>query len=224
MNTFVLDGKTVSVWPGSQPGAPAVYLNTYGEEGGRVRAEMAKLGCPDCSLVAVSGLDWDKDLSPWPAPAVRRGEEPFAGGAAEYLDWMTGSLLPAARALLPGTPCWEGLAGYSMAGLFAVWALSRTDVFRRGASMSGSLWYPGIQDDLMEHLPRHAPDCLYFSLGSKESKTRNPLMAAVEENTRAIQAFCREQAITTTFQLNPGNHFRDTAARTAAGIAWMLEQ
>ena len=224
MNTFVLDGKTVSVWPGSQPGAPAVYLNTYGEEGGQVRAEMAKLDCPDCSLVAVSGLDWDKDLSPWPAPAVRRGEEPFAGGAAEYLAWMTGSLLPAARALLPGTPCWEGLAGYSMAGLFAVWALGRTHVFRRGASMSGSLWYPGIREYLMEHLPQHAPDCLYFSLGSKESKTRNTLMAAVEENTRAIQAFCREQGITTTFQLNPGNHFRDTAARTAAGIAWMLEQ
>ena len=222
MNTFVLDGKTVSVWPGSQPGAPAVYLNTYGEEGGQVRAEMDKLGCPDCSLVAVSGLDWDKDLSPWPAPAVRRGEEPFAGGAAEYLAWMTGSLLPAARALLPGTPCWEGLAGYSMAGLFAVWALGRTHVFRRGASMSGSLWYPGIREYLMAHPPR--PDCLYFSLGSKEGRTRNPVMAAVEENTRAIEAFCREQGITTTFQLNPGNHFRDTAARTAAGIAWMLEQ
>lgn len=222
MTTFELDGKTVSVWPGSQPGAPAVYLNTYGEEGGQVRAEMDKLGCPDCSLVAVSGLDWDKDLSPWPAPAVRRGEEPFAGGAAEYLAWMTGALLPAARALLPGTPCWEGLAGYSMAGLFAVWALSRTHVFRRGASMSGSLWYPGIREYLMAHPPR--PDCLYFSLGSKEGRTRNPVMAAVEENTRAIQAFCREQGITTTFQLNPGNHFRDTAARTAAGIAWMLEQ
>ena len=215
MNPFVLDGKTVSVWPGSQPGAPAVYLNTYGEEGGQVRAEMDKLGCPDCSLVAVSGLDWDKDLSPWPAPAVRRGEEPFAGGAAEYLAWMTG-------ALLPGTPCWEGLAGYSMAGLFAVWALGRTHVFRRGASMSGSLWYPGIREYLMAHPPR--PDCLYFSLGSKESKTRNPVMAAVEENTRAIEAFCQGQGITTTFQLNPGNHFRDTAARTAAGIAWMLEQ
>lgn len=222
MTTFELDGKTVSVWPGSQPGAPAVYLNTYGEEGGQVRAEMDKLGCPDCSLVAVSGLDWDKDLSPWPAPAVRRGEEPFAGGAAEYLAWMTGALLPAARALLPGTPCWEGLAGYSMAGLFAVWALSRTHVFRRGASMSGSLWYPGIREYLMAHPPR--PDCLYFSLGSKEGRTRNPVMAAVEENTRAIQAFCREQGITTTFQLNPGNHFRDTAVRTAAGIAWMLEQ
>ena len=222
MNTFVLDGKTVSVWPGSQPGAPAVYLNTYGEEGVQVRAEMDKLGCPDCSLVAVSGLDWNRDLSPWPAPAIRRDEEPFAGGAGAYLKWMTETLRPAARALLPGTPCWEGLAGYSMAGLFAVWALSRTHVFRRGASMSGSLWYPGIREYLMAHPPR--PDCLYFSLGSKESKTRNTLMAAVEENTRAIQAFCRGQGITTTFQLNPGNHFRDTAARTAAGIAWMLEQ
>ena len=139
MTTFERDGKTVSVWPGRGPGAPLVYLNTFGEEGAQVRAEMDRLGCPDCSLAAVSGLDWDRDLSPWPAPAIRREEEPFAGGAGDYLRWMTGTLRPAVRAVLPGDPCWEGLAGYSMAGMFAVWALCQTDVFRRGASMSGSL-------------------------------------------------------------------------------------
>ena len=124
--------------------------------------------------------------------------------------------------MLPGDPCWEGLAGYSMAGMFAVWALCQTDVFRRGASMSGSLWYPGVRDYLLGHLPQPAPDCFYFSLGSKESKTRNPALRTVEEDTRAVEAFYREKGIPTTFQLNPGNHFRDTAARTAAGIAWLL--
>ena len=222
MTTFELDGKTVSVWPGRGPGAPLVYLNTFGEEGAQVRAEMDRLGCPDCSLAAVSGLDWDRDLSPWPAPAIRREEEPFAGGAGDYLRWMTGTLRPAVRAVLPGDPCWEGLAGYSMAGMFAVWALCQTDVFRRGASMSGSLWYPGVRDYLLGHLPQPAPDCFYFSLGSKESKTRNPALRTVEEDTRAVEAFYREKGIPTTFQLNPGNHFRDTAARTAAGIAWLL--
>ena len=223
MTTFERDGKTVSVWPGRGPGAPLVYLNTFGEEGAQVRAEMDRLGCPDCSLAAASGLAWDRDLSPWAAPAIRREEEPFAGGAGDYLRWMTGTLRPAVRAVLPGDPCWEGLAGYSMAGLFAVWALCQTDVFRRGASMSGSLWYPGARDYLLGHLPQPAPDCFYFSLGSKESKTRNPALRTVEEDTRAVEAFYREKGIPTTFQLNPGNHFRDTAARTAAGIAWLLQ-
>lgn len=224
MTTFTLDGKTVLVWPGSRPGIPVVYLNTYGPEGQQVREELDRLECPDFSLVAVSGLDWNRDLSPWPAPSIRREEEPFAGGAEAYLAWMTGTLLPAVQPLLPGNAPWQGLAGYSMAGLFAVWALCQTDVFRRGASMSGSLWYPGVKDYLLKHLPRPLPDCLYFSLGSKEGKTRNPFLRTVDENTRAIEAFYRSQGICTTFQQNPGNHFRDTAARTAAGIAWMLVQ
>lgn len=37
-----------------------------------------------------------------------------------------------------------GIAGYSLAGLFALYALYKTDVFTRVASMSGSLWFPGI--------------------------------------------------------------------------------
>ena len=216
--------KTVAIWPGRKPGAPVIYLNTYGEEGQQVRQEMDRLGCPDCSLVAISGLDWNRDLSPWAAPAIRREEEPFAGGAADYLKQLTGEILPAVQRLLPGETAWRGLAGYSMAGLFAVWAMGQTDAFRRGASVSGSLWFPGIREYLLTHRPRAVPDCLYFSLGSKESKTRNPALCTVEENTRAIEAFYRGQGIETIFQLNPGNHFRDGAARTAAGIAWMLER
>lgn len=223
MKTFAVEGKTVTVWPGQKPGGPVIYLNTYGQEGQQVLEELEKRACPDFSLVTVCDLDWNRDLSPWAAPAIRRGEEPFSGGGPAYLACLTGRILPEAETLVPGGVAWRGIAGYSMAGLFAVWALSRTGVFRRGASMSGSLWYPGIRDYLAAHLPRPLPDCLYFSLGSKERKTRNPALAAVEENTRAIEAFYRGQGVRTVFQLNPGNHFRDTDARTAAGIAWMLE-
>lgn len=222
MTSFIVEHRTVTVWPGRTPGGPVVYLNTYGQEGQQVLSELEKLGCPDFSLATVSGLDWDRDLSPWPAPAVRQSEEPFGGGAPAYLECLTGRILPAVEAQLPGGVSWRGLAGYSMAGLFAVWALTQTGLFRRGASMSGSLWFPGVKDYLFSHLPVPAPACLYFSLGSKESKTRNPVLRTVEEDTRAVEAFYRGHGIDTVFQLNPGNHFRDTAARTAAGIAWML--
>ena len=39
---------------------------------------------------------------------------------------------------------YHAIAGDSMAGLFAVYALYRTQVFSRVASASGSLWYPGL--------------------------------------------------------------------------------
>ena len=190
-----------------------------------MRAEMAKLGCPDCSLVAVSGLDWDKDLSPWPAPAVRRGEEPFAGGAAEYLAWMTGALLPAARAPAAGNPLLGGAGGVFHGGAVCGVGPGPHPCVPAGGQYVGLSvvpGHPGIPDGAAAPARPRLP--LFLPGQQGEQDPEPPLWAAVEENTRAIQAFCREQGITTTFQLNPGNHFRDTAARTAAGIAWMLEQ
>lgn len=36
MGTFTIAGKTVSVFPGTAPNAPAIYLNTFGQEGRQV--------------------------------------------------------------------------------------------------------------------------------------------------------------------------------------------
>lgn len=71
------------------------------------------------------------------------GEEPFAGKAGETLDWITGSLLPYLheKELIP-----EGvkkyIAGYSLSGLFALWAFMVSTEFDGAVSCSGSLWFP----------------------------------------------------------------------------------
>ena len=65
---------------------------------------------------------------------------------------------------------------------------------------------------------------MYFSLGSKESKTKNPILRTVQENTEEISAYYQSQKIDTVFQLNPGNHFVQSVERTAAGIAWILSR
>lgn len=217
-------GKTVSVFPGKNPDAPAIYLHTFSEEGQQVFAELHKNEFPDFSLIAISDLDWSRDMAPWDSPPVFRNAAPCTGGADDYLHLLTGSILPAAEKELSGTPCWRGLAGYSLAGLFALYAMYQTDAFSRIASMSGSLWFPGIKEYIASHEVRRLPDCLYFSLGDKENKTRNPVLKTVRENTELIHSYYRDKGIPTAFQLNPGNHYSHAAERTAAGIAWLLRQ
>ena len=90
--------------------------------------------------------------------------------------------------------------------------------------MSGSLWYPGITEYISSHTMKKTPDYLYFSLGSKEARTRNPYMKTVQENTEKIEEYYRGKGISTVFQLNPGNHYKDAEKRTAAGIHWLLDR
>lgn len=200
--------------------APVVYLCGAGEDVEALRASLAD--APPHSLVCVSGFDWERDLSPWPAPPLGRGR-PFAGGAGECLPLLTEAILPQAEALLPAPPAWRAIAGYSLAGLFALWSLGQTDIFSRAASMSGSLWYPGFLDYLAARTPPRRPDGIYLSLGDREARARDPVLKTVRRATEAVAARFRAQGIPTALEFPPGNHFENVTERTAAGIRWLLE-
>ena len=224
MRTFTADNRTISVFPSAEPGAPIFYLNTFSDEGKKVYESAQAAGCPPFALVAISDLDWNHDMVPWDSPPAFKHAEPCTGGADDYLRLLTEEIVPMAERELGGSPCWRGIAGYSLAGLFALYAIYRTDLFSRVGSMSGSLWFPGMKEYIFSHEPRRRPDCMYFSLGDKESKTRNPVLRSVRQNTEEIQAFYQARGIDTVFQLNPGNHYDHASERTAAGIAWLLSR
>lgn len=224
MRSFAIGQKQIDVFPGAEPGSPAVYLNTYGREGAQVFRLLQEGGCRDLSLVTVSGLAWDHDMAPWDIPPISEKGTPCTGGAGDHLKLLLDQILPEAEKALPGIPSWRGIAGYSLAGLFAVYSIYQTDVFSRVASMSGSLWFPGIKEYILSHTPLKKPDCMYFSLGDRERRTRNRLMRCVQENTEAIHGFYQAQGIDTVFQLQPGNHFQNSVERTVAGIRWMLDR
>ena len=141
-----------------------------------------------------------------------------------YLRLLVEEIIPRAEKELAGPPAWRGIAGYSLAGLFALYAIYRTDMFSRVGCMSGSLWFPGFKEYIFSHEPKSRPDCIYFSLGDKEAKTRNPVLKTVQENTEEIQTFYQNKGIDTVFQLNPGNHFVQGIERTIAGIQWLLSK
>ena len=224
MQPFTIGSKTVSIFPSIEPEAPITYLNTFSDEGQKVYGAAQPDGCPPFTLVTISNLDWNRDMAPWDSPAAFKNGKPFSGGADDYLRLLVEEIIPRAEKELPGPPAWRGIAGYSLAGLFALYAIYRTDVFSRVGCMSGSLWFPGFKEYIFSHEPKRQPDCVYFSLGDKEAKTRNPVLKTVQENTEEIQTFYQNKGIDTVFQLNPGNHFVQGEERTTAGIEWLLSR
>ena len=224
MHAFTINGKAVDVFLETEPGAPIIYLNTFSGEGQKVYEAAQAVGCPLFSLVTISNLDWNQDMAPWDSPAAFKNGEPFTGGADDYMRLLVEEIMPRAEKELAGPPAWRGIAGYSLAGLFALYAIYQTDVFSRVGCMSGSLWFPGFKEYIFSHEPKRRPECIYFSLGDKEAKTRNPVLKTVQENTEEIQAFYRSKGIDTVFQMNPGNHFVQGIERTIAGIQWLLSK
>lgn len=173
------------------------------------------------ALVSIP-VDWNRDLSPWPSPGVFRAGGDFAGGAPAFLQHLTEEIIPRAEAQLPLPVGRRFIAGYSLAGLFALWAAHSCGRFHGAASMSGSLWYEGF-------LPWAQAQCCqvrsaYLSVGDREAKTRNARMAPVELCTRDMASLLTTRGVETTFTLERGGHFDDPTGRIARGISWLLSR
>lgn len=223
-HTFCISDKKVTVYPTSVRDRPVVYLNTFSDNGGNIYQALCNLDCRDFTLVTISDLAWDHDMAPWDIPPISENDTPCTGGADEYLQLLLNEIIPKAENFIPGNILWRGLAGYSLAGLFALYSLYHTKIFSRIASMSGSLWFPGFQDYVFSHEMKISPEHIYLSLGDRECKTNNPYLKTVQEYTEKICDFYSNKGIDTVFQLNSGNHYKNAVQRTASGIEWILRR
>ena len=167
------------------------------------------------SLAAFMIKDWNQELTPWAAPSVF-GKVPFGNGAGKTLKFITSQLLPEVQENIPHLI----LGGYSLAGLFALWAGYQTDRFEGIAAASPSVWYPQWIDYASEKKP--LAKSVYLSLGDKEEKAKNPVMAQVGNTIRKQHELLTEQKINTILEWNAGNHFVDSDKRMAKGFAWLI--
>lgn len=220
---FEFEGKKIKVYPGPA-GSPAVYVNSFEDEGDLLNQALRDRNCPPHSLIVISHLVWGSDLSPWNCPSLFKGDDSYDGGADAWISALEKEIIPHVEELLGRAPSFRLIAGYSLAGLFSVYALYKSSCFSMAASMSGSLWFPGFLEYTKTHAMVRRPDALYFSLGDKESRTRNAVMRTVGEKTEAIYEDCRKAGLNTIFEWNPGNHFQDPEGRQARGIVWALSQ
>ena len=176
-------------------------------------AELRKLTNQSFCLIAIKVQNWNDDLSPWASPAVF-GKENFGDGAADTLTRVLRYYEDENKVYIIG--------GYSLAGLFALWAAYQTDVFKGVAAASPSVWFPGFTEYMKDN--RLQADHVYLSLGDKEEKTRNPVMATVGDRIREASRLLMDQGINTRLEWNSGNHFRDADIRTAKAFAWVMKQ
>ena len=218
--TFVI-GECRILLQQPQSAAPqtVVYLHADPAQAHALCRRLGELptDCP-FALVSVDGVDWNRDLSPWPAPKAFKGGTDFGGGANAYLKTLTQEILPAAEQALPAAPARRILAGYSMAGLFALYATYQTDKFARAACMSGSLWYDGFLDFMKTRQPPRWPEFVYLSLGNKEKQTKNSRLAAVEERTREAASLLCAAGVRVLYREQEGGHFANVPERLAEGV------
>lgn len=196
---------------------PVLWLHSFPGEAEQIWAKTRR----NYILIAVTGMDWNAELSPWPAAKAFASGEDFAGQAADYLTVLTKQLIPEAEGLLPFAVADRGLVGYSMAGLFAVYAMYHWANFSRIGSISGSLWYDGwLEYALTQPMASHPK--IYLSLGSKEHVVRNERMSVVKQSTDRL-AVCWRQSCTVRYDTEPGSHFTDPLGRISRGIDRLLD-
>ena len=172
-------------------------------------------------FAAIPVESWNDALSPWEAPAVW-GKQGFCGKAGDTLRFLTEQVIPTLEQrfhlpenvkIIPG--------GYSLAGLFALWASTQTDLFYGVAAASPSVWFPGWMEFEQQH-PMQTQH-IYLSLVDKEEHTRNATMAAVGENIRTLHRELAERGKSCVLEWNSGGHFKDTDLRTAKAFRWVME-
>ena len=93
-------------------------------------------------------------------------------------------------------------------------------LFAAVAAVSPSVWFPKWD----EYAGKHAvqTERIYLSLGKREEKTRNRVMAAVGDRIREQYKQLQEQGIQTTLEWNEGNHFQESDVRCAKAFIWCV--
>ena len=234
----IISGLSIYTQMSSVAGAPVVYLLGDMADNSPVQVPVG------VSLVHI-GVDlWEENFSPWCAPRVFAKGPNFGDGAQKTLDTLINHVIPWTESELTDPPTYRVLVGYSLAGLFSLWAGVSQQVargcqhdataphvdapaatFQRIGAVSGSFWFPGLLDYVDQQLSGGAVGLThaYLSLGDREARTPNPQIMHVRENAKLLASKLESAGITSTFELNRGNHFQNVEGRMQKALDWLVK-
>jgi len=221
----IISGLSIYTQMSSVAGAPVLYLLGDMADNSPVQVPVG------VSLVHI-GVDlWEENFSPWCAPRVFAKGPNFGDGAQKTLDTLINHVIPWTESELTDPPTYRVLVGYSLAGLFSLWAglsqacITPISTFQRIGAVSGSFWFPGLLDYVDRQLSggvvglTHA----YLSLGDREARTPNPQIMHVRENAELLASKLQNAGIISTFELNRGNHFQNVEGRMQKALDWLVK-
>lgn len=160
------------------------------------------------SIAVIENINWNDDMTPWPAEGVFKKAKPFGGQAASFLDKLTNEIIPEIEKTLSVEDAERTIMGVSLSGLFAVWACFNTNAFTNIINISGSLWYDGFTEWMKEQTPSPQLKKVCMLLGEKEKNAKEKRMATVEERTHtAAEILKANSQASVLFELVDGTHF-----------------
>ena len=193
-----ISGLSIYTQMSSVAGAPIVYL--LGDV-----ADNSPIQVPGgVSLVNVGADLWEENFSPWCAPRVFAKGPNFGDGAQKTLDTLINQVVPWAESELTKPPAYRVLVGYSLAGLFSLWAGVSQQVargcqhdatlsqpgpssqpgaphvdapvatFQRIGAVSGSFWFPGLLDYVDQQLSGGVVGLTHAYLSLGDREARTP--------------------------------------------------
>lgn len=171
----------------------------------------------DFLFITVKVDSWNDDLSPWMAEPIF-GDAAFAGNAEKLLTRIKNEVIVPLLSEHQDIKIFAG--GYSLAGLFVLWAAYQTNLFEGIAAVSPSVWFPKFVDFV--HNNKILTNRVYLSLGDKEAKTRNKILAQVANDIRDVYTSLEDYRLSSILVWNQGNHFKEPALRMAKGFAWLM--
>ena len=170
-------------------------------------------------MAALAINDWEVELTPWHDPNISPRQS-VGDHAFETLGFITEQLIPYMFERYGKLPI--VLGGYSLAGLFARWAVCKAECFDAVAAASPSLWIVAWQgfSDAHEVSARY----VYLSLGDREEITKNKAIAQVGNNIRweydHLQRTIGPDRCTLVWE--KGGHFVTPHLRLARAFAWCI--
>ena len=211
-----VDAKHRTVFRGTGgTSAPVVYVVDAAEHpfdiGGLVRGRA-------CTVVKLPFRVWNDSLTPWPAPGLYRGEPDFGGQAALTLAELNERVIPEIESAEGLAPSARALCGYSLGGLFSLFAFTHSDAFAACACLSGSVWYEGWVDHLRELEFDGAGRFAFLSIGTKEKHAAPKILHHVQSDMEECATILRTRGCQAEFALGPGNHMSFVEERFEAGL------
>lgn len=175
-----------------------------------------------CTIALISGMDWNRDMTPWSAKGVMKKEKDFGGGAYIYLQELETDLIPNIEQLLKINFSKRYLIGISLSGLFSVWSIFKSSFFDGIGSISGSFWFDGFTDFLEKESPVSQPR-VFLSLGVKEKNSSDKRLATVEERSNDVVRILNAKGIPAVLEMVPGTHFSPFEPRFNKALSYLLD-
>ena len=223
MTTLSIENRTCRLFGSDNPDCLLIQPSAR-HETATLEAEAAQIAVLSQTpfvLATVELEDWIIDLMPWPDRNISREEE--AGRhAPDTLHYILDALIPELKRRFGDRPIILG--GYSLGGLFALWAAGQTDGFKALAAASPSVWIR----EWISYATKQPPmaEAIYLSLGEREEHVKNRAIARVGDCLREQYALLQRQMgpDRCTLVWEEGNHFTDNEGRLARAFAWCLNR